>query len=484
VIMIDEPEDTVCNISARFRLSAADLSLETENNSSGLNNSYSWSFGDGFQSNEFQPVRTYDKPGSYEVCLTVFDSLTNCFDEVCQVIEVGQVVCAADFEFYYDTTVANKIVYTSTSTGPLYSYMWLFGDGNVSTEENPTHIYQQNGYYDVSLIVVDRNGNCMDQATASILAGTAECNADFSYYIDAASGTAHFSSKDPNDGSIYYWLFGDGSTSTIKVPVHKYTYPGFYKISLSVYDELSGCIDEKSKIVLVGSGGDVEADFIYQTQETGTNVSFQDQSLGDDMSYFWDFGDGTNSVKQNPIHDFVVDGYYNVCLNVYGANGLQNITCKRVFVGQDASTECLADFTLLANKTISLATIATDSFEFDELFHDYQDLISHNEVKPSFGKLTEDTPEAQAGFYKYDFVGDATFGIIKFNTLPSGNNWSTPTENWDDANRNPMGFDLTYDYLTIADTDYVWTESTLTLSKTGAFANYIFIENDEIVIPA
>jgi hypothetical protein len=40
-----------------------------------------------------------------------------------------------------------------------YSYLWEFGDGETSTDENPSHSYDDSGYYTVSLTVTDDRGN-------------------------------------------------------------------------------------------------------------------------------------------------------------------------------------------------------------------------------------------------------------------------------------------------------------------------------------
>jgi hypothetical protein len=40
-----------------------------------------------------------------------------------------------------------------------YSYLWEFGDGETSTDENPSHSYDNTGYYTVSLTVTDDRGN-------------------------------------------------------------------------------------------------------------------------------------------------------------------------------------------------------------------------------------------------------------------------------------------------------------------------------------
>ena len=50
-------------------------------------------------------------------------------------------------------------------------------------------------------------------------------------------------------------------------------------------------------------------------------VAFQDESTGRITSWKWDFGDGTQSVEQNPIHTFRQPGEYVVVLNVEGPAG-------------------------------------------------------------------------------------------------------------------------------------------------------------------
>jgi PKD repeat protein len=71
------------------------------------------------------------------------------------------------------------------------------------------------------------------------------------------------------------------------------------------------------------------ADFTYTIN--GTTVTFIDQSYDPDgyiVSWDWDFGDGTTSTQQNPIHTYAADGTYNVTLTVTdneGANGTKTV---------------------------------------------------------------------------------------------------------------------------------------------------------------
>ena len=114
--------------------------------------------------------------------------------------------------------------------------------------------------------------------------------------------------------------------------------------------------------------GDVEADFIYQTQSLGTGVSFQDLSLGKGLTYLWNFGDGNSSTKPNPINNYAVGGYYIVCLNIYSASGLQNITCKSIFVGSDVNQICLSRFAYLVDDAAKKVTYTDKSFGNPDIF--------------------------------------------------------------------------------------------------------------------
>jgi gliding motility-associated-like protein len=55
--------------------------------------------------------------------------------------------------------------FTNTSTGAT-SYVWDFGDGNTSTDANPTNTFETIGEFVVTLTVTD--GNCTDEMTMTI----------------------------------------------------------------------------------------------------------------------------------------------------------------------------------------------------------------------------------------------------------------------------------------------------------------------------
>ncbi len=120
---------------------------------------YIWDFGDGIYSNEENPAHTYYIPGNYHVKLTV----TNLTSESVAngIINVYQNPVSI-FDAYPTNVVNNEqivVFYNYSHHGS--SYLWDFGDGSVSTEENPYHKYLDPGSYTVSLAVTSKDG-CID----------------------------------------------------------------------------------------------------------------------------------------------------------------------------------------------------------------------------------------------------------------------------------------------------------------------------------
>jgi PKD repeat protein len=111
---------------------------------------YSWTFYGGTPnfSNEPNPVVTYLNPGTYSVQLSV--SGTSGSDEL--ILEnYIHVIDPPVAEFSWVGESTNETVYFTNTSSNATSYFWNFGDGNTSTETNPTHIFTDDGNYTISL---------------------------------------------------------------------------------------------------------------------------------------------------------------------------------------------------------------------------------------------------------------------------------------------------------------------------------------------
>jgi PKD repeat protein len=207
---------------------------------SGTINSWTWDFGDGNTSIEQNPIHYYDVSNNYTVTLTVGNSTgsTGVYDEDIMV-DVDSVF--ADFTYVSDI-YGLSLTNTSTTINGIFvtNYLWDFGDGTTSNEENPFHEYTETNTYPVTLTVTDSVGDT-DVKTEMIFVDTKDIDAKFSYYI--SYGQVVF-----NDLSIslnapitsWLWDFGDGSTSTEQNPFHTYslTYD-IVNVTLQVTNSLS-----------------------------------------------------------------------------------------------------------------------------------------------------------------------------------------------------------------------------------------------------
>jgi len=119
--------------------------------SSLLAEDYYWDFGDGYYSSLTDPWHQYQEEGSYEVCLTTWN---NCWSNTyCEWIEVCELPHAA-FTF----AIEGMTAWFENQSGKAESYYWDFGDGYYSVVENPVHIYDEAGNFQVCLEAINDCG--------------------------------------------------------------------------------------------------------------------------------------------------------------------------------------------------------------------------------------------------------------------------------------------------------------------------------------
>ncbi len=355
--------DTVCNVVANF---AAIVNLNREvvfqNKSIGENLLYYWNFGDGATSVESDPSHQYVAPGFYLVSLAIKNNLNQCVDYFSQFLKVGEPSCSAAFDYLVDPQ-SDSVTFINKSTGNLNRYFWNFGDGKFSFDPNPTIKYAASGIYKVSLTVADTLTDCKNSYSATIQVGKVKCGAQFSYFVDSSKNTVYFKNEVLGSSTNLYWSFGDGQAATVQNPVHKYKAAGYYKVSLNTFDVTNWCMDYSEELLLVGNSlYDCEADFTYQPDENTNRVKFFDQSKGNIIGYYWNFGDGVFESDVDPVHLYNVPGYYNVCHLVVNNRYITNIKCKHVVVQPGNVNICRADFNFVVD-SVSRTVYLTDASE-------------------------------------------------------------------------------------------------------------------------
>ena len=130
------------------------LNVSFTDSSTGSPASWKWNFGDGTNSTEQNPAHTYTKAGHYTVILTVSNEVGNNVLKKYSYINAINTEKAPITAFSAFPTSGNaplNVTFTDNSTGAPTSWKWNFGDGGSSTEQNPVHLYNKTGKFNVTL---------------------------------------------------------------------------------------------------------------------------------------------------------------------------------------------------------------------------------------------------------------------------------------------------------------------------------------------
>ncbi|WP_390847153.1 beta strand repeat-containing protein [Anabaena cylindrica] len=312
---------------------------------------------------------------------------------------------------------------TATDPGNDLTYNWNFGDGTDTViGQNVNHIFVDNGIYTVTFTVNDTNGaNTSQTITANVsnIAPVVQAGVD----ITTDEGTAITFNGNFNDPGILdthtiTWDFGDNSTATgILNPTHTYTKDGIYTATLTVQDN-DGGTSSNSLTVTVNN-----TDLIITNISADTNVnegavanfSATATDPGNDLTYTWNFGDGTNAViGQNVNHIFAEDGSYIVTLTVSDTNGGTTSETLSVQVNNAAPiiTNISGDSNINEGATANFTATATDpgndTITYTWNFGDGTDAIIGENINHIF---TED------GIYTVTLTVSDSEGANTFQTL-------------------------------------------------------------------
>jgi PKD repeat protein len=233
----------VCPLVASFTVSPANgqvpLTVKFTDTSTDQPISWLWNFGDGTSSNLQDPTHTYITSGVYTVRLDATNNWGKCWNTS----EIAVSPLAASFTTNQTTgLVPLTVKFTDTSTDQPTNWLWDFGDGYNSTQQNPTHTYGKSGVYLVFFAA--NNGYDLNNGNEGWSSATPHqimvySLPDVTFTASPRSGTPGTSvifndqsTGFPAPGS-WYWDFGDGYNSTQQNPSHQYVSPGLYTVAHS-----------------------------------------------------------------------------------------------------------------------------------------------------------------------------------------------------------------------------------------------------------
>ena len=305
----------------------APLNVTFSDLSTGNITSWLWDFGDGNTATDQNPSHTYSNPGTYTVSLTISDLYSSTSETKPDYISAATPIIMAEFDGTPTTgEIPLDVSFTDLSTGNIVSWLWEFGDGNTSTDQNPVHTYNGVGTFTISLTVTDQFNSDIETKTDYITASPPLLIAEFVGNPVSGDYPLEVTFTDISVGNADSWLwdFGDGNTSTIQNPVNTYLDEGEYTVSLMITDQYGSDTEIKTDYITVAA---IVANFDAYPLEGNTPlyVTFSDLSTGEIDSWQWDFGDGNTSSFQLPVHTYTETGTFTITLIITGVAGSDTI---------------------------------------------------------------------------------------------------------------------------------------------------------------
>jgi len=280
----------------------------------GTAESWLWDFGDGMVSTQQNPVHIYENAASYQVIFKT--SGPNCDDTFSRLLQLLQSpACLPDFSYQQNSILEPVIEFTNLTNGGNLEFFWDFGDGSTSMETSPVHQFPSSGFYDVTLKTI--GFGCTDSLVKPVeVKAPIPCVAEFSFSSESSVALEIFFTNE-STGMInsFAWNFGDNSYSNDENPVHTYAEPGSYMVTLRI--DAIGCTDSINKTVRIDEPVFCAAVFsVSQEYPQSRLISFINESVGNNYSSSWDFGDGSFSSETNPQHEYNASGQYVITLTI------------------------------------------------------------------------------------------------------------------------------------------------------------------------
>jgi gliding motility-associated-like protein len=289
-----------------------------------------WDFGDGSTSSNTNPSHFYTSPGTFVAKLTV-TTTGGCT----HIYTKNIVIKGPSGVFTYNPLQGCSPLSISftANTQNTTNYVWDYNNGQTVSTTNAaiTYTYTQPGKYLPRLILKDDLGcsiPILGNDSITVFGVTNTINS--SSLIVCDSGMVNFTANALSNDAInnYLWKFGDGATSILQNPTHRYVSNGSYTVQCIVTTQL-GCKDTTVMQLPIRV---IESPIIAVTGTPGACIpataQFAPQIIRNDTSaltWFWNFGNGQTSTLMNPpAATYPNAGIYTVTSIVTSSSGCKD----------------------------------------------------------------------------------------------------------------------------------------------------------------
>ncbi len=229
-----------------------------------------------------------------------------------------------------------EVTFTNKSSDS-ETYLWNFGDGNTSTEKNPSHTYVSQGNYTVSLTAKTPEITNTKTKTSYIKVTDKKVVANFNSNVVSGNFPLKVQFTDISENAnSWNWNFGDKKISIDQNPIHIYEKAGTYTVELIASNH-----DYENTIIktnYISVSWPIPIAKFSADPINGVNpltVTFTDLSEYA-QEWNWSFGDNSKSTEQNPQHIYS-KGHFTVTLEVSNPTGKNSIK-KDSYIGVDPNS--------------------------------------------------------------------------------------------------------------------------------------------------
>jgi hypothetical protein len=329
--------------------------------------SFTWLFGDGTFSNVQNPTKLYDSAGTYQVRFV----LTDRYGLSSTKVETVTILPAPTINFTTNVPCANDSTVFTPNNQPAGSvYLWTMP--NLTTQNRMVAKFNFGKFdttYRVSLRVTNSSG-CFNSETKNIYV-FAKPTANFASTAHCLSNNVPITNTStiPVGNMGYNWSWGNGQTSLSAAPQYKYPASGTFNATLIVSSAF-GCTDSVTKTITVYDRPFVGFNAINPCFGQDDVTSFQNTTSfaggGQNLNYFWNFGDLSTSNLQNPTNAYRGTGNYTVrLLAVDKLNGCRDSITRNISIFYKP----VAQFATSPNESVcekNLLQVINTSYSIDQ----------------------------------------------------------------------------------------------------------------------
>ncbi len=315
--------DLLCDFELPASIIEAGQQLKLSSQVSGLPQEYFWKVNGKIVGTNAEVVLAFDKTGDYEVWLEIKRGKAKA-DSGKKLIFVSEPNVQLAFECPTTTTSGRSTPFVNKSVGPMLSFVWQFGDGQVSTNYSPSHCFTNETRVAQDLPVILRartvTGKTLDSTPVSVRVLPFPPKAAFRVLKTPPYKVGmdlQFTNLSTGWIDSQLWSF-DANTQTGKHAEVTLKNAGLMRACLVVTGPGGSTTNEQKLLVEPGSSSLVVSEAKYtphrpRLQRDGTvTVMFKAVVASPNASVRWDFGDGATSDKLLASHTYHVAGTYTV----------------------------------------------------------------------------------------------------------------------------------------------------------------------------